>query len=202
MYLGGSYIGASRATFLAPAIEVMHSFGGRGLTENYLGTDHSDNGTGSLWSLGFEYAYSLRALLQRYRPNRVGWLHGGDIGLRWFGMYTYVNSRQDDPNPALNRNQRAMFKWGIEPLWQILPWVQLSLRYDRVIRDLGDDENSFRVVSPRLTIISPHWYLGAQMYFQYSHYSYGARVMLRPGQVALETVPDSDVFKIQAQIQF
>jgi hypothetical protein len=31
---------------------------------------------------------------------------------------------------------------------------------------------------------------------------YGERVRLRPGQVALETIPDTDVLKLQAQVSF
>ena len=34
----------------------------------------------------------------------------------------------------------------------------------------------------------------------YSHYMYGDKVRLRAGQVPLETIPDSDVFKLQAQV--
>ena len=30
----------------------MHAYGGRGLTENYLGTQKSNNGTGALWNFG------------------------------------------------------------------------------------------------------------------------------------------------------
>ncbi len=33
----------------------------------------------------------------------------------------------------------------------------------------------------------------------YSHYSYGDKIQLRPGQVPLETQPDANVFKLQAQ---
>jgi hypothetical protein len=34
----------------------------------------------------------------------------------------------------------------------------------------------------------------------YSHYWYGDKVQLRPGQVPLETMPDENVFKLQAQV--
>ena len=47
-----------------------------------------------------------------------------------------------------------------------------------------------------------NWYVQAQIFFQYSRYWYGDRVLLRPGQVALETRPDIDVFKLQAQFVF
>jgi hypothetical protein len=197
-----SHVGADQATYLSPAIEVLHSFGGRGLTENYLGTEKSDNGTGGLWSIAFEDQFSARALLGRYAPARLPALRGGDVMLHWFGLYTYVNSHQDDPNPAINRNQRAMFKWGVEGGWRVLSFLDVWLRYDRVILDVQDDANSFRILTPRIAVGTRRWHLDAEIDLQYSHYFYGARIALRPGQVALETQPDSDVFKIQAQMAF
>jgi hypothetical protein len=47
-----------------------------------------------------------------------------------------------------------------------------------------------------------HWIADGEIFLQWSFYSYGARVQLRPGQVALETQPDSNAFKIQAQLVF
>ncbi len=86
-------------------------------------------------------------------------------------------------------------------MWQPLSFLFGSLRYDRVILDVLDDASGFRVITPRIGI-TVNWLVGAQIFLQYSHYDYGARVRLRPGQVALETLPDSDVFKLQAQLSF
>ena len=127
---------------------------------------------------------------------------GRDIQLKYFGLATYTESAQKDPTDlALNRDGRTCFKWGVEPGAQILSWLGVSLRYDRVVIDIHDDANSFRVITPRL-FFTVRWYLQAQIVAQYSHYSYGARALLRPGQVPLETVPDTDVFKLQAQFVF
>ena len=46
-YLGFGYYNMDHVLYLAPALEVMHSTGGRGLTENYLGLDSSEDGSGS-----------------------------------------------------------------------------------------------------------------------------------------------------------
>jgi hypothetical protein len=70
-----------------------------------------------------------------------------------------------------------------------------------VILDLGDDADSFRILTPRISLRT-HWLVDAEIFFAWSHYWYGARVRLRPGQVPLETMPDSDVIKLQAQIAF
>lgn len=201
LYLAASRVGADHAIYLAPAIEVVHGYGGRGITDNFLGTDKSEHGTGNLWNFAFEGSYSLRRLLGKVKPSAQRFLHGGDITLRYFGMVTYVESMQADPDPAINRDRRTYFKWGGELGWLALSWLGVSLRYDRVILNMDDDADSFRIVTPRLTFFSK-WFLDAQIYLQYSHYFYGDRVTLRPGQVALETIPDKDVFKIQAQIVF
>jgi hypothetical protein len=95
-----------------------------------------------------------------------------------------------------NRDRRMYLKWGVEPSYTFAKKVRGSLRYDRVILDLYDSENSFRVLSPRVGFPLDGW---GELFVQYSHYWYGEKVALRPGQVPLETEPDSDVFKIQAQ---
>lgn len=199
--LFGSIIKASQAKFLAPAIEVLHAFGGTGLTENYFGTESSKNGTGSLWSLAFEHDYSFRALLQKVAPDSRARVRQGDLRLRWFGLLTYTLSEQVSLDPLVNRDGVLAFKWGTEASWQALSWLALALRYDRVILDVQDDADSFRIVTPRI-ILTTRWLLGGQIFLQYSRYFYGERVRLRPGQVALETQPDTDVLKIQAQLVF
>jgi hypothetical protein len=62
--------------------------------------------------------------------------------------------------------------------------------------DLYDAENSFRVLSPKLSFPLDRW---GELVLMYSRYSYGDKIQLRPGQVPLETMPDSNVFKVQAQ---
>ena len=57
------------------------------------------------------------------------------------------------------------------------------------------------VLTPRIGF-TVNWLVGAQIFLQYAHYDYGERVRLRPGQVALETLPDTDVVKLQAQVAF
>ena len=76
-----------------------------------------------------------------------------------------------------------------------------ALRYDRVILDVQDDASGLRILSPRIGA-TVNYLLGAQIFLQYSRYFYGDRVRLRPGQVALETIPDTDVLKLQAQVSF
>ena len=201
LYVGGSKIEATQATYLAPAIEIMHAYGGRGLTENYLGTQKSDNGTGTLWNAAWDYTFSTRDFLHAWAPAAALFMGRSDVTLGFFGVVTYVRSDQKDMDPQINRDKREMLKWGLEAGWTATSWLALALRYDRVILDVKDDANSFRVISPRISFRT-HWFADAEIFVQWSFYSYGARVQLRPGQVALETEPDSNALKIQAQLVF
>ncbi len=177
-----SFMNMKKVLYLAPALEVMHSTGGRGLTENFLGTDASEDGTGKMYTLAADI------------PIKVT----DKIGVRAFGMSTWVRSEQvDEMDPAINRDRRLYLKWGVEPSYRILPQLAASVRYDRVILDVYDSENSFRVLSPKLSFPLDTW---GEIFVQYSHYTYGDKVHLRAGQVPLETEPDSDVFKLQAQV--
>ena len=177
-----SYMNMKKVLYLAPALEVMHSTGGRGLTENFLGLDSSDDGTGKMYNLAVDAPLTLT----------------DKIGLRAFGMMTWVRSEQvDEMDPAINKDRRLYLKWGAEPSYLVLPQLKLSMRFDRVIMDFYDSENSFRVLSPKVTFPLAKW---GELFVMYSHYWYGDKVRLRPGQVPLETMPDSDVFKLQAQV--
>jgi len=181
LYVAMARYDADNALFLAPAVELLHSSGGRGLTENFLGLTSSNNGTGSLWVGALDWP----AMFTRR------------IGLRVFGMTTYVTSDQMSPMPSVNKNDRVYLKWGVEPIYVIrVGALVASVRFDRVILDMSDQENSFRAVSPRLRFPLATW---GSLLVQYSHYFYGDKVQLRPGQVPLETKPDTDAFKVQAE---
>lgn len=176
-----SHARAHQVQFLAPALELLHSTGGRGLTENFLGTSSSNNGTGSLTTFALD------------APVRIG----PRAGLRVFGMATWARSDQvDTMDPIANKDRRMYLKWGAEPGYLVNDHVRLSLRYDRVILDVYDAENGFRVLSPRVSFPLESW---GELFVMYSRYLYGDKIKLRSGQVPLETEPDENVFKLQAQ---
>jgi hypothetical protein len=181
-YVGFGYYHMDKVLYLAPALEVMHSTGGRGLTENFLGLDSSMDGTGHMYTVATDEKINIIDRLK----------------VRAFGMLTWVRSPQvDEMDPLKNRDRRLYIKWGVEPSYMVLPKLRVSTRFDRVILDEYDAQNSFRVFSPKLAFPLDNW---GEIFVQYSHYWYGDRVQLRPGQVPLETEPDSDVFKLQAQV--
>jgi hypothetical protein len=201
VYAATSYISAQNATYQAPALEVMHSFGGRQITENYLGTQSSENGTGSLWNVGYQYDLSLADTVKGWTGKASPLPWNGDLTASLFGLYTFVQSKQQSLDPLLNRDDRKSFKWGADAAYRITEWMAASLRYDRVVLDVDDSANSFRILSPRLAFFTS--FLTREMiYVQYSRYVYNERIRLRPGQQQLETMPDDHVLKIQAQMTF
>jgi hypothetical protein len=180
-YLAFGYYHMDHALYLAPALEVEHSTGGRGITENFLGLDSSDDGTGTMYTLATDNSIKLD-------PRTA---------VRVFGMGTWVRSPQvDEMDPLHNKDRRLYFKWGVEPSYLLLPKMRISMRYDRVILDVYDSQDSFHVLSPKVSFPLDGW---GEIFVQYSHYWYGDKIQLRSGQVPLETMPDSNVFKIQAQ---
>jgi hypothetical protein len=203
LYLATSYVRADQATFAAPAIEVMHSYGGRGITENYLGTQKSDNGTGSLSNFGFQWDLSVTGLVRGWlgpqHPQVLPW--GGDVTASVFGLYTFQQSKQSDPDPRVNKDDRKMWKYGAELGYRVTSWIGASFRYDRVVLDVDDSANTFRILSPRLSLYTS-LLTQETIFVQYSRYLYNERIRLRPGQVQLESIPDDNVLKIQAQIVF
>jgi len=201
-YGATSYIKADQSTYQAPALEVMHSFGGRQITENYLGTQSSENGTGSLWNVGFQYDLSFADTYKAWTNDKgspLPW--NGDVTASLFGVYTFVQSKQQSLDPIANRDDRKLFKWGADAGYRVNTWMSASLRYDRVVLDVDDSANSFRTVSPRLSFFTS-FITREMIYLQYSRYIYNERIRLRPGQQQLETLPDDHVFKIQAQMTF
>ena len=180
-YLAFGYDHMDKSLYLAPALEVMHSTGGRGITENFLGLDGSNDGTGTMYTLATDNAIKVA-------PRTA---------VRVFGMGTWVRSPQvDEMDPIHNKDRRLYFKWGAEPSYLLLPKLRVSMRYDRVILDVYDSADSFHVLSPKISFPLDGW---GELFIQYSHYWYGDKVQLRSGQVPLETMPDANVFKIQAQ---
>jgi hypothetical protein len=160
----------------------MHSTGGRGIAENYLGTTSSDDGTGKMYTLAVDAPIKITP----------------EIGVRAFGMLTWVRSKQvDEMDPAVNKDRRLYLKWGVEPSYLIRNRVRVSARFDRVVLDMYDSANSFRVLSPKVAFPLADW---GELFVQYSHYWYGDKIHLRPGQVPLVTEPDTSVIKLQAQV--
>ncbi len=191
--------------FLANSYEVLHSTGGRGLTQNFFGD--VDDGTGEALVFGGDIDWQPARLFETFAGHDVARALSG-LSVRWFGMLAWVASDTFSENPVENFHQRVWFKWGVEPSyrphWSAVDWLFVSLRFDRVILDTDHDSLAFRVLTPRLGV-HPLADLNLDVYLSYSKYWYGDNVQLRPNQIAGDrsiTQPDDSVFKIQAQMSW
>ena len=199
-FIGTSYLKADQATYTTPALEIMHSSGGRGITENYLGPQ-SDNGTGSMWNVGLQYDISVASTLSAATGKPSPLPFHGDVTATIFGLYSFIQSKQVSPDPLVNRDDHKSFKWGGELGWRIAEPIGISARYDRVVLDVNDSANSYRVISPKISLFTS-FITHEQIFLQYARYASLERVRLRTGQVQFEQFPDDHVIKLQAQIAF
>ena len=198
---GISKLNADQAVWLSPSLELMNSFGGTGITQNYLGSDTSKNGTGALTNVGWQYDFSLAAFLKKVADVRPSGQMDATFSL--FGMLHQGRQRAAERRSHRQPRRRPGCSSGApsSPSGRVSWLGASSCRYDRIIPDIHDDPSAFRIYSPRLTLRT-HWIADALLFLQVSRYDYGARVQLRQGQVPLETKPDTDMFKVQAQIAF
>ena len=134
-YLGFGYYHMDKVLYLAPALEVMHSTGGRGLTENFLGLDDSMDGTGHMYTVATDETIRIN--------DRVGVRAFGmaDVGALAAGRRDGP-AREPRPPPLPQVGRRA-------ELPARCPSCASSARFDRVILDVYDSQNSFRVISPK-----------------------------------------------------
>ncbi len=185
-----AYYKLENVEFLPKTIEVLHAVDGKRMMDHYLGKS-SDRGDGS-----FPYVGAIDFPARLWRGNEAMPIFTGPVWLRLFGVVAYVRSPQSDKEPSKNRDKRTYLKWGFEPEVALWPWMRLALRYDRVILDVYDGDNSFRAISPRLSFKPFKW---GDITLLYSRYIYSSKVQLRTGQVPGGILlPDKDVFKIQA----
>ena len=180
-YLGYSHLSATNAMYIADAIEVLHSFGGWQLHDNYFGPPGTNQPvTGTIDSIEGQYSFSLG---QYFHYPQAFWGDGPDLIATVFGMYNHIHSPEtpggSSPlNPLAHQDADGSghinkLKFGAEILYVPLPWLGLGGRFDAVKPDLDDSTQSFSVISPRV-IFRTAFVTHEQIMLQYSHYSYGS----------------------------
>ena len=192
-WLAASHIALDNGWALPAIVEVVHSPGGFGLAENYLGYGSpGSTGSGSLLNLALLYENSLQGL--------AGAPEGRwpDLALSVFGML--VNARRElSPGSTLPRDQDQL-KWGSDLTLKLYPWVAFMLRYDLVDLDTDAPGHAFRIVTPRVTFTS-HILSTESIWLQYSRYFYDdVSLETRPTQPYAR--PDQHVIKLQANLSF
>jgi len=162
-YLGYSHLSAQNAIYLQDAIEVLHSFGGWQLHDNYFGAPgNTDPVTGKIDTIEFQYSISLAQLL--WHPQAF-WGQAADLVATVFGMYNKISDAPAAP-------AKEKLKFGAEVTYLPLPWFGFGGRYDAVRPNRDDAEQNFSVLSPRL-FFRTDFVTHEQVMIQYSRYFYG-----------------------------
>ena len=170
LYAGFSHIAADDAVTVAPAIEVLHSFGGGefelGVTDNYLdGPNKASNGNGSVNSVLGHYEFSLSTFLQ---GEEEFWGEGPDVIASIYGMLNAVSS--DDPD----MDGVKKLKYGVDLLANPVSWFGGAVRYDRVQPNSRRASQSFSILSPRI-VFRTAFASREEISIQYSRYFYNQR---------------------------
>jgi hypothetical protein len=189
-----SRIGVENGWALPGIVEVMHSPGGSGLANNYLGYGElGSTGSGTLTNLAVWYESSLREL----RGQSASTLP--NLALNAFGMLTHV--RRDLLPEATIADRVTQLKWGSDLTLKMLPWLAAMLRYDSVDLDADADGRAFRVLTPRV-IFTSHVMSTESIWLQYSRYFYDDDVLLETSASQPYPNPDRHVVKLQANLSF
>jgi hypothetical protein len=210
-YLGFSVVDAKNAIYLGDAIEVLHSFGGWQLHDNYFGPPGgTDLVTGKIYSTLAQYSLSFGQLL--WHPQAF-WGQGPDLVLTVFGMFNYI-----DIDTAAGGNTmfdgRKKLKFGAEMTYLPLEWFGVGFRGDVVQPNLDNSNTNFSVFSPRL-IFRTAFVTHEQIMIQYSRYFTGSEVegqfpynsqpgggMISPSPLNNFTATDKNAAQIAAIIWF
>jgi len=166
LYLGASHILGRDTESISNLVQILNTGGGQELMQRYWGAASRGNGTLSL--AGAQYSLSLGTLLRH--PEEF-WGIGPDLTLGVFGIFGYATSIAD------GYDNHPMMKYGVEATYAILPWFAVSGRFDHVLPDLGDNDQSFMVLSPRI-LFRTQWKAQETISIQYAGYLLGDDVVV------------------------
>jgi hypothetical protein len=199
LYLGYAHTGADQARAVSGIIRVLNAPGGPGLMKEYFGPD--SGGTGSLDTLGLQYDFSMGHYL-RIGENTVG--AGPDLVISPFAVMTLVGSEDTTTNDDGRHiyDDITKLKYGLEVTHGWASWIAGSLRYDRVLPDLDDSDQTFAAISPRL-IFSSDWGSQDQVTLQYTKWFSGSQTAVYSGYPAEKDptiVPDGQSVMLSASM--
>jgi hypothetical protein len=193
-WMGFSHIAADNAIRVAGALEVLHSWEGWSLTENFFGEPDVATGTGTVSTFAFEYTFSLATFL-RYPEPFYG--QAPDFLLSVFGMYSTVSS----PDPSFKMLQLATskLKVGTEATYTPLRWLGASVRFDKVQPNMNDARESFSQISPRL-LLRTDFVSNEQIILMYTRYFLNSRTHLSFPFDQTKVAPDENVVSLIATL--
>ncbi len=181
IFLGVSRVFADHAVTVAPAIEVIHAYGGgffkSGITHQYLneksGWDSyevmSGGGNGTVDTIEGQWDMSLSSIIG---PELFG---QQQLNLQVFGMLNLIQSEDDADLENVSK-----VKFGGDMVYSPTSWFGIGLRGDRVQPRSDIPEQSFTVLAPRL-IFRSSFTTHEQIHIGYARYFYAQRECA-PGQ--------------------
>jgi hypothetical protein len=134
-------------------------------------------GTGSVETLLGQYEFSLTNFLQMSKEGgQRFWGDGPDLKVVLYGMLNKVKSDYAPTDKTIwgPTNGNLKLKYGTDLQWHALPSLTAAVRFDRLQPNSEIPEQSFMILSPRLTFTST-WLTREQLTLQYSRYIYNQR---------------------------
>jgi hypothetical protein len=176
----GYIAGAASYTKADQAFPVkgLWSFGGDGqvLADRWFGT--ATHGTGQLYALGLNYAGDIGKMLSAPIPfggNRPDLLLNAGFILAYATTTPVALSGTTDPQTVAEHDtfdKRLRYKFGVDLLYNMLPWFSAGLRGDRVAPTSKDSDETFYVISPRL-VFKTNWVTHEEIRLIYGKWFYG-----------------------------
>jgi hypothetical protein len=203
-YLGFSHIKAKEALVIAPAIEVLHAYGGgefqNGVTDNYLGPSCRGISNPTLNSGPFltnrespknaapdtaavpgcsRGNGSVNSVLAQWEFSLQNFLQQSAGGQKFWGdgqdlKATLYGMFNKVSSDVPLYDGNTKLKYGADVQAQIMPWLTFATRFDRVQPNSDIAEQSFAILSPRLVFKST-FNTREQISIQYSRYFYSQR---------------------------
>jgi hypothetical protein len=166
-YLGNFAIAAAYANAENAALLTGMSFfgavSGEEMTRRYFGP--RGGGTAKMVTLGAEYNISWSKFL--YHPEAF-WGEGPDLITSVFSNMGFIQS--EDPD----FDGRELIKFGSEVSYRFFSWAGISGRYDHVMPNSKDSEETFDVISPKI-VLKSNWNSHEQVTISYTRWFYGSR---------------------------
>jgi hypothetical protein len=163
-YFGFSHVESHEVLRLGQGLELLHSYSGWSMRDNYF--KGSNTGNGTIDSILFQYTYSLATLLRHPEPF---WGQGPDVVLGLYGTMSWVKNNELDEMGVRLLIPKSKVKVGADVTYTMLSWLGASVRFDSVQPDMKDNTQSFAVISPKL-IIRTEFVTHEQVVLSYSGY--------------------------------
>lgn len=203
-YLGYSHVTATHVLPLSNGLSLLNSDFGYDIINNYFGGVPASLVTpaqfaavvdsGSIDTLLLQYIVRLAPLLGL--PPRTG----RDLALAVFSMANVAESA---------KGTTTKLKFGAELEANLLRFLAVGVRYDRVAPDVHDASTTYSAISPRIVLRS-RWLSREYFLLGYSHFFYGSAAYtgkpfpyngVPQGQPQIPR-PDPDVFMLSTVVSF